>query len=76
MTGLQPWLDYPTVLLNLGAPTELTDVLAPTVCLSAVMPSAVARSIVIVAGLAVVVWAARRRDGADQLRGRRSPFRS
>ncbi len=61
VTGLEPWIQYPIVLLNLGPPTELIDVLAPTVWLSAVMPPIVARLIVTVAGLATVVWAARNR---------------
>ncbi len=61
VTGLQMWLDYPVVLANLGPPTELTDVLAPTVWLSAVMPSLAARGLVTVVGIMVVVWAARRR---------------
>lgn len=61
-TGLQMWLDYPLVLANLGPPTELTDVLAPTVWLSAVMPSLVARALVTVVGIASVIWAARLRS--------------
>jgi hypothetical protein len=43
---LQAWLDYPTVLLNLGPPTELSFVLAPTVWPSSVLPSLVARAAV------------------------------
>ena len=62
VTGLGPWLDYPTVLANLGPPTELTDVLAPTVWLATVMPSLVAQALVTVVGIAVVVWTARRRS--------------
>lgn len=62
VTGLQAWLDYPTVLANLGPPTELTDVLAPTVWLSAVMPALVARVLVTVVGIVVVIWAARQRS--------------
>lgn len=60
--GLGPWLDYPTVLANLGPPTELTDVLAPTVWLSAVMPPLVARVLVTIIGIATVAWVARRRS--------------
>jgi alpha-1,2-mannosyltransferase len=62
VSGIGPWLDYPTVLLNLGPPIELADVLAPTVWLSGILPSSAARILVIVAGLVVVVWAARRRS--------------
>jgi alpha-1,2-mannosyltransferase len=62
VTGLGPWLDYPTVLANLGPPTELTDVLAPTVWLAAVMPPLVAQALVTLVGIAVVVWAARQRS--------------
>ena len=61
-TGLQPWLDYPQVLLNLGAPVDVRDVLAPTVWLSAFVPPLVARVLVTVAGVGVMVWAARSRS--------------
>jgi alpha-1,2-mannosyltransferase len=60
ITGPGPWLDYPVVLLNLGPPTELADVLAPSVWLSSVLPATIARIVVTVAGLATVVWASRR----------------
>jgi alpha-1,2-mannosyltransferase len=61
-TGLTPWLQYPQVLLNLGPPVDTTDTLAPIVWLSAIMPSAVARILVVVAMLAAVVWASRKRS--------------
>jgi uncharacterized membrane protein len=64
VVGVQPWLDYPAVLLNLGAPTELTDVLAPTAFLSEVLPALAAKLIVVGIGLALVVWSARRRSDA------------
>ncbi len=64
VTGLGPWLDYPTVLLNLGPPNELANALAPTVWLSEVMPRLAARVVVTIVGVAVVVWAARRRSEA------------
>lgn len=62
VVGVGSWLDYPTVLANLGPPTELTDVLAPTVWLSAVMPALVAQALVTGFGLAVVAWTARYRS--------------
>jgi hypothetical protein len=62
VTGLQMWLDYPLALANLGPPTELTDVLAPTVWLSTLMPALVARVLVTVAGIVVVAWVTRRRS--------------
>jgi len=62
VVGLQPWLDYPTVLINLGPPTELGFVLSPAVWLSSVMPSLVARALVVVGGLAVVAWTTRERS--------------
>ena len=60
VTGLTPWLEYPTVLLNLGAPVDTTDTLAPSVWLASVMPPVVARGVVIAACLASAVWASRR----------------
>jgi alpha-1,2-mannosyltransferase len=64
VVGLRSWLDYPTVLANLGRPTELTDVLAPTVWLSVVMPPLVAQAMVTLAGIATVAWVARHRSEA------------
>ncbi len=62
IVGIGQWLDYPAVLLNQGLPIDVTDLLAPTVWLSEVMPPVVARVVVTVAGLALVVWTARRRS--------------
>jgi alpha-1,2-mannosyltransferase len=62
VTGLTPWLQYPQVILSLGPPVDTTDTLAPIVWLSAVMPPAVARILVVVAMPAAVVWASRRRS--------------
>ena len=64
VTGLQPWLDYPTVLANLGPPDRLENALAPTVWLSEVMPRLAARLLVTAAGVLVVAWAARGRPEA------------
>jgi hypothetical protein len=60
--GLQTWLDYPTVLLNLGPPTDLTFVLAPSAWLSQGMPARLAQVLVTLSGVAVVIWAARNRS--------------
>ena len=61
-TGLEPWLQYPSVLLNLGSPTDTQDVLAPSVWLSAAMPPLLARIVVTVTGLAIFAWAVARRS--------------
>jgi hypothetical protein len=61
VVGVQPWLDYPQVLLNLGAPTDTHDTLAPSVWLAALFPSAVARTVVIAAVILVVGWTALRK---------------
>src|SRR6185369_11711502 len=34
LTGIEPWLQYPAVLANLGPPVDTRDTLAPTVWLS------------------------------------------
>ena len=61
-TGVEPWLQYPIVLFNLGVPEDTRDVLAPSVWLSALMPPLVARIAVTAVGLAAIVWASRRRS--------------
>jgi Glycosyltransferase family 87 len=61
VVGLQPWLDYPKVILNQAAPIDAHDALAPSVWLAAIVPVGVARAGVIVAVLAAVAWTARRR---------------
>ncbi|MFI5253972.1 MAG: glycosyltransferase family 87 protein [Candidatus Limnocylindrales bacterium] len=60
VTGLQPWLDVPTVLANHGAPADVTDALAPAVWLGAMTGPFLARVIVVAVGIAAVAWAARR----------------
>jgi alpha-1,2-mannosyltransferase len=62
--GLEPWLDYPNVLLSLGPPEQLTHVLAPSAWLSQVMPEPLARALVIGTALVAIVWATRRRSEA------------
>jgi alpha-1,2-mannosyltransferase len=61
IVGLQPWLDYPTVLLNLGPPVDSTDTVAPSVWLSTFLPPSAARVVVIGIGLAIVLWTSTRR---------------
>jgi hypothetical protein len=61
VTGLQPWLDYPTVLMNLGPPVEFGHVLAPSAWLSNVMPESVARAVVLTTAVTLLVYAALRR---------------
>ena len=64
ITGTQPWLDYPAVLLNLAAPTDTTDTLAPTVWLAASVGFPAARIVVTTACLLLLVGVsiAARRD--------------
>ncbi len=64
LTGIQPWLDYPAVLLNLSAPTDTTDTLAPTVWLAGSIGFAAARVVVTAACLLLLVGVsiAARRD--------------
>jgi len=57
-TGIEPWLQYPTVLANLSAPADTTDTLAPTVWLAPYLGFTAARVLVTVAGLAILAWAA------------------
>jgi hypothetical protein len=57
-TGVQPWLDFATVLANLSAPVDQTDTLAPTVWLSSVVSFSLARVVVTVIGLAILAWSA------------------
>jgi hypothetical protein len=59
LTGIKPWLDYPTVLANLGPPVELWSSLAPTALLAEVMDFGLARLIVLLVGLTLLVWSAR-----------------
>jgi len=71
ITGLEPWVQYPTVLANLGPPVDLRDTLAPTVWLATELGFTVARIFVTVIGLALLEWTEMRaprsgdRDSAD-----------
>ncbi len=60
VTGLQSWLDFPAALVNLSAPSDTTDTLAPTVWLAAVVDFSTARWIVSLGALALLAWVARR----------------
>jgi hypothetical protein len=62
ITGIQPWLDYPTVLANISAPIDATDTLAPTVWLSPIAGFTVARIVVMVAGVVLLAWSGRSGD--------------
>lgn len=61
-TGLEPWLQFPTVLANLSAPSDTTDTLAPTVWLAPAVGFTIARIVVTAAGLAILAWAATTRS--------------
>jgi hypothetical protein len=60
ITGIQPWLDYPKAIRDLGAPANTTDALAPSLWLGSILPTVVARGVVLVLGLALVGWSAAR----------------
>jgi alpha-1,2-mannosyltransferase len=60
LTGIQPWLDYPTVLANLSAPSDTRDTLAPTVWLAELTGFLPARLIVGGAGVVLLASAALR----------------
>jgi hypothetical protein len=71
LTGIEPWLQYPTVLANLSAPSDTTDTLAPTVWLAEVVGFAPARIAVTVLGLVALAWSALRfRPGVPALPAR------
>ena len=72
ITGIEPWLQYPTVLANLSAPADTRDTLAPTVWLAGPLGFTLARGVVSVAGLAIVAWAALRARGAVSMSTARS----
>ena len=68
VTGSQPWLDFPRVLANLSAPTDVTDTLAPTVWLAPFVGFMAARVLVTVAAL-VLLWAVASRARARVVGG-------
>lgn len=61
-TGLQPWLDYPRVLANMGLVLDVHDSVSPTMWLTPVLGFDVARWLVTLAGVAVLMWATRARS--------------
>jgi len=56
ITGVQPWLDYPTVLANLSLTPDATDALAPTFWLAPMLGFTLARLLVTFVGLAILLW--------------------
>jgi hypothetical protein len=62
ITGIQPWLDYPTVLANMAAPIDTSAALSPTVWLAPLFGFGLARWVVLAAALVVLWWFARRAD--------------
>jgi alpha-1,2-mannosyltransferase len=62
ITGIEPWLQYPTVLANLSSPSDTTDTLAPTVWLASFTGFTVARVVVTLVGLAMLAWSALRQN--------------
>lgn len=55
LTGIEPWLQFPTVLANLSAPSDTTDTLAPTVWLAPYVGFLGARIVVTAAALLLLV---------------------
>jgi hypothetical protein len=67
ITGIQPWLEYPAVLLNMGGPIDDTFAIAPATWLSPLVGPAAGRAIVYLLALAILAWLARRsRPGAGR----------
>ncbi len=62
LTGVQPWLDYPRVIANLGPPIDPYDALAPAVWLGGFVGVTAARVVVTVVIVLAVAWAARHLD--------------
>jgi alpha-1,2-mannosyltransferase len=61
-TGLQPWLQFPSVLLNMTGPNDATFSIAPTTWLSDAFGFTPARLLVTAAGLVTIAWAAHLSD--------------
>ena len=66
ITGIEPWLQYPTVLANLSAVTDTTDTISPTTWLAPLIGFGAARWLVLGIGVAVLAWAALR-AGREQV---------
>jgi hypothetical protein len=60
LTGIGPWLQYPTVLANIGPPVDFRDTLAPTAWLATEVGFTIARILVTLIGLAILELGARR----------------
>jgi hypothetical protein len=58
ITGLDPWLQYPTVLANLSAVGDTTDTISPTIWLAPYLGFTAARWLVTGVGVAILVWSA------------------
>jgi alpha-1,2-mannosyltransferase len=63
VTGIQPWLQYPTVIANLSAVKDTTDTISPTMWLAPLLSFGVARLLVTGACLALLAWVAWRPSG-------------
>jgi alpha-1,2-mannosyltransferase len=64
ITGIQPWLDFPTVLANMSAPIDPAASFAPTAWLAPAIGFTLARVLVTGVGAAIVAWSARRQPAA------------
>ncbi len=78
-TGIGPWLDFPSVLLNLSAPSDTTDTLAPTVWLAGLIGFTWSRIVITAIALGLLAWVltpavepARLRPRGPALRARRA----
>jgi hypothetical protein len=56
ITGLEPWLQYPTVLANLAGVGDTTDTISPTIWLAPYLGFTVARWLITGIGVAVLLW--------------------
>ncbi|MDP8903758.1 MAG: DUF2029 domain-containing protein [Chloroflexota bacterium] len=59
ITGIEPWLQYPRVVMNLRPPAELSSSLAPMAALAEWIDFGLARALVVLAGLGMVIWSTR-----------------
>lgn len=61
LTGVQPWLDYPTVVANMGPILDIHDSVSATMWLAPALGFTVARSLVTVIAMGLILLATRLR---------------
>ena len=62
ITGTEPWVQYPTVLLNMAGPTDTAAALSPASWLAPVLGFDVAKWLVWLVVALLTAWVARRAD--------------